>query len=192
MSAAPARPSVRDMTEILCTYASKHGSTREVAEVIAATLAELGLSVDVKPTDAVSDLSGYDGVVLGGALYTGRWHARRFLARFADPLAARPVAVFAMGPRTLEASDVAASRAQLDRALAQHPEVRPFAVAIFGGVVDPAKLRFPFSRMPASDARDWAAIHAWVEEVAAGITSSSPQATGSKVRLTAGLERATL
>jgi hypothetical protein len=49
------------------------------------------------------------------------------------------------------------------------PELEPLSVAIFGGVVDPAKLPFPLNRMPASDARDWAAIEAWAEEVAARI-----------------------
>ena len=55
-------------------------------------------------------------------------------------------------------TDVASSRSQLDRALAATPQVKPDPVAIFGGVVDPAKLRFPFNRLPASDARDWDAI----------------------------------
>jgi hypothetical protein len=45
------------------------------------------------------------------------------------------------------------------------PEVHPAAVAIFGGVVDPKRLRFPFNRMPASDARDWASIRAWAGSV---------------------------
>ena len=47
------------------------------------------------------------------------------------------------------------------------PEVEAVSVAVFGGVVDPAKLPFPFSHMEASDARDWDAIRAWAEEVAA-------------------------
>ena len=38
-------------------------------------------------------------------------------------------------------------------------------MAIFGGVVDPAKLHFPFSHMDATDARDWDAIHTWADEV---------------------------
>jgi menaquinone-dependent protoporphyrinogen IX oxidase len=71
------------------------------------------------------------------------------------------VAVFALGPLTLDDEQVAGSRAQLDKALARVPAVRPATVAIFGGVVDPAKLRFPMSSMPASDARDWDAIDAW-------------------------------
>jgi hypothetical protein len=39
-------------------------------------------------------------------------------------------------------------------------------MAVFGGVVDPTKLHFPFSRMPQSDARDWDAIAAWASETA--------------------------
>ena len=68
-----------------------------------------------------------------------------------------------MGPRTLEAKDVAASRAQLDRALTR---VEPVSMAIFGGVIRPDALRFPFNRMPACDARDWDAIRAWAHELA--------------------------
>ena len=173
--------------EVLVTYATKHGSTREIAETVAGALAEHGLRVDLRAADAVEELARYRAVVLGAALYTGRLHAdaRRFLARNRDALALRPLAVFAMGPRTLDEADVASSRRQLDHALARWPELRPAHVAIFGGVVRPAELRFPFSRMPASDARDWDAVAAWAKEVAealapdagarvAGVTTSGP------------------
>lgn len=46
------------------------------------------------------------------------------------------------------------------------PDLTPVSVTIFGGVVDPARLRFPFSRMPATDARDWDAIGDWTDDVA--------------------------
>jgi len=153
---------------ILVAYATKHGSTREVAEAIADALVERGHHVDLSPAHAVKEVDSFEGVVLGGALYTGRWHrdARAFLKQHRRSLAERPVAVFGLGPRTLAASEVAGSRAQLDKALAAVPEVRPVAVAIFGGVVDPTELRFPFNRMPASDARDWDAIEAWAALVA--------------------------
>ena len=153
---------------VLVAYATKRGSTREVAEAVAETLREHGLSVELEPASAVTSLAPYEGVVLGGALYTGRWHhdARAFLAQHRHALAKRTVAVFGMGPRTLQEHDVAGSRAQLDKALAKVPEVTAASVAIFGGVVDPAALRFPFNRMPASDARDWDAIEAWSAEIA--------------------------
>jgi menaquinone-dependent protoporphyrinogen oxidase len=61
---------------------------------------------------------------------------------------------------------VRASREELVKALAKAPEVDPCAVAFFGGVIEPHALRFPFNRMPASDARDWRAIRAWAAEVA--------------------------
>jgi menaquinone-dependent protoporphyrinogen oxidase len=155
------------MTAALVAHASKHGSTREVAERVAEVMRRAGIDVDVMPAANVGHLRGYDTVVLGGALYTGRLHkdARQFLARHRDALSVRSVAVFALGPRTNEASDVAGSRGQLDRALAKTPEIEPVSVAVFGGVVDPDKLRFPFNRMAASDARDWPAIEAWAAEL---------------------------
>jgi menaquinone-dependent protoporphyrinogen oxidase len=158
-------------TRVLVAHASRHGSTREVAEAVAATLRARGLAVQVMPAGEVGHLRRCDAVVLGGALYTGRLHkdARRFLARYRKALAARPLAVFALGPRTLEATDVAASQAQLDRALGV-VGLAPDTVAIFGRVVQPDQLRFPFSRMPASDARDWPAIEAWATELAARFT----------------------
>ena len=150
---------------ILIAHASKRRSTEEVAALVAQRLRERGLAVDLRPAAAGRDLAPYDGVVLGGSLYFGRWHddAVRFLKRFRKALVDRPLAIFALGPRTAEEHDLAESRAQLDRAL---KGVEPATVAVFGGVVDPAKLRFPFNRMPASDARDWDAIAAWADEVA--------------------------
>lgn len=171
---------------VLVAYASRHGSTAEVAEVVAASLGEQGLEVDVKPAGEVDEMPGYGGVVLGVALYTGRLHgdARRFLRRHREALVALPVAVFAMGPRTLEEADVAASRAQIEKGLAKTPEVVPISVAVFGGVVDPAELRFPFNRMAASDARDWDAIHDWAVEIGArlgGADQPAPHAVAAGV-----------
>ena len=148
---------------VLVVYASKRGSTREVAEWIAAALVDKGHDVDVRSASDVGDLDPYAGVILGGALYMGHLHeaARAFLKRHAGALARR---VFAMGPQTLHEDDVAKSRRQLYAALAKTPELTPALVAIFGGVVDPTKLRFPLSRMPASDARDWDEIRRFAEQ----------------------------
>jgi menaquinone-dependent protoporphyrinogen oxidase len=161
-------PEVTMSKPILVAYATKRESTHEVAETVAERLRALGQEVDVRPAAEVGMLRPYGGVVLGGALYAGRWHrdARHFLATHRDELSKRPVAVFAMGPLKLEPADVHGSRRQLDRALAREPWLEPVSVAVFGGVIDPAKMRFPFTRMEAADARDWAAIRSWADGLA--------------------------
>lgn len=142
---------------VLVAYATEHGSTREVASAIAARLRETGLEADVRPASEVSDLTPYSGVILGGALYIGRLHpeAVGFLHRHHAALAVLPIAIFALGPRTLDPSDLAASRKQLVRALEKEPDVDPYEIAVFGGVIDPKQLRFPLNHLHASDARDW-------------------------------------
>ena len=128
------------------------------------------------PVKEVARLDGYEAVVLGAALYMGHMHAdaREFLSLNRDVLATLPVAVFAMGPFSLEEDQVRGSRKQLDAALARTPTVRPVSTAIFGGVLDPAEHHFPFSHMPASDARDWDAIRAWADDVAAELSGGMP------------------
>ena len=152
---------------VLVAYATKHGSTRAVAEVVARGLGEAGFDVDLLAARAVRELAGYDAVVIGAALYVGRVHpdARRLLDRLRRELAGRPLALFAMGPRTATAKDIEASRRQLDAALEKAPDLKPLTVGVFGGAVDPTTLPFPLSRMPASDARDWEAIGAWTAEL---------------------------
>jgi len=158
---------------ILVAYATKHGSTREVAETIAGVLRADGYDVVVRRASDVSSLDDVEAVVLGGALYTGRWHrdARRFLSRFRGELAARRLAIFGMGPKTMSTEDVAGSRDQLGRALQSFPDLQPVTTAVFGGVIDPSVLRFPFSHLPASDARDWRQIRRWATEVSAAFAT---------------------
>jgi menaquinone-dependent protoporphyrinogen oxidase len=149
---------------LLIAYGSKRGSTREVAEALAKKLAEGDREVELRRAADVDDLTPYDGVILGGSLYFGRLHRDvvRFLAKHRRTLSGLPVAVFALGPTTVEPNDLAASRAQLDKALKKAPGVAR-SVAIF---IDPTKLPFPLSRMSPSDARDWDAIDAWADEIA--------------------------
>jgi menaquinone-dependent protoporphyrinogen oxidase len=158
---------------ILVAYATKRESTHEVADAVAARLRELGHEVDVRPAAEVGTLAPYGAVVVGGALYAGRWHrdARRFLARHRDELGRVAIAVFAMGPLKLEPKDVEGSRRQLDHALAREHDLEPVSVAIFGGVIDPAKLRFPLNRIEAADARDWDGIRSWADEIAGQVAA---------------------
>ena len=163
---------------VLVAYASKHGSTRQVAEAVARRLETHGVQGEVRPAADVRSLAEYDAVVLGAALYTGRMvvDARRFLRRHHTELSERPVAVYAMGPLTMSDGDVAGATRQLEEGLARVPDLHPITSAIFGGVVDPTLLRFPFNRMKASDARDWRAVDEWSDEVAELLRARSPAA----------------
>ncbi|HSL64649.1 MAG TPA: flavodoxin domain-containing protein [Gaiellaceae bacterium] len=151
--------------KVLVAWASRHGSTREVAAAVAETLEQEGLRTELVPAAEVRSLGGCDGVVLGSALYMGRpqKEARTFLQRHGEALRTVPFAVFAMGPG--KADDFESSRLELAKAL-ERAGVEPDAREIFGGVVDPATLRFPLNRMEAVDLRDWDAIRAWARSLA--------------------------
>jgi menaquinone-dependent protoporphyrinogen oxidase len=158
---------------ILVAYATRYGSTQEVAETVAATLRECGLAVDIQPMQEVRTLDQYRAVVLGAPLYMFHWHkdARHFLSRHREALSGRPVAIFALGPINNEEKEFQGSREQLDKELAKFPWLKPLALEIFGGKFDPAKLRFPYNmpalkKMPASDIRDLTAIRAWASTLA--------------------------
>ena len=71
------------MTHVLVAYASKRGSTGEIAESIADVLRQSKLEVDCKPAGEVESLNCYDGVVLGSAVYMKRWRgdAKHFLRK---------------------------------------------------------------------------------------------------------------
>jgi len=159
---------------VLVGYATRYGSTREVAEAVAATLRECGLEVDIQPLGKVRTLAGYSAVVLGAPLFMFRWHkdALRFLSRHCEALTERPVAVFALGPTHDDPYDEKEwqdSRAQLDKELAKFPWFKPAALEMFGGKYDPAYLRFPINMLagkePASDLRNWTVIRAWAADL---------------------------
>jgi len=151
---------------VLVAYASRHGSTREVAERVCETIQATGLRAHLRPALGVDDLDGYGGVVLGGAFYMGRLHrhAHRFLRRHEAELADRRLAVFGSGPTDEEPVHWHRSREQLEAALARY-DLDPVAVGVFGERLDPSHLRFPLSRMPAGDVRDWVAIAAWARSL---------------------------
>lgn len=159
---------------LLVAYATRSGSTEEVAQAVAQTLRESGVSVETQPVGNIRFLEPYSAVVLGVPLYMGRMHkdARRFLSTHRSALSKMPVALFVLGPVQKDQKDWVGAQAQLTKELANFPWFSPVSQQIFGGKFDPAKLGFPFNlipplrKMPASDVRDWTAIRGWAVEVA--------------------------
>ena len=154
---------------VLVAYATRYGSTQEVADKIAATLRQSGLTVEVQPAKQVRTLDGYRAVVLGAPLYMSDWlkEARNFLSRHRATLTTLPVAIFALGPTEDNEKDLTETRKQFDKVLSQFPWLTPVAAELFGGRFDPSRLTFPYNlipglkRMSVSDIRDWDAIGVW-------------------------------
>jgi menaquinone-dependent protoporphyrinogen oxidase len=176
---------------VLVAYASKHGSTHEIADVIGDTiheaLGEADATVEVSAAHLVRDISGYDAIVLGSALYAAHWQreANRFVARHREELARRPVWLFSSGPldRSADAGVLPAT-----------PAVAHVIAAIdardhrtFGGRLlpdtpglDPQIL----ATHPTGDFRDWVAIRAWAVRIADELKATGAVAADLSARAT--------
>jgi menaquinone-dependent protoporphyrinogen oxidase len=151
--------------QVLVAYASRNGSTRDVAEAVAQALRTQGAQVELRLARQVREpVADRDLVVLGAPIYSGRWHtdAHRFAKRHRADLEAIPVAVFGMGPRNDTGEAWQQARGQLDRALAKRSWLHPVAIAVFGGVDPPGR-----RPSPGRDLRDWDAIRAWAQSLPA-------------------------
>ncbi len=82
--------------KILVTYASRLGSTAEVAEAIGKTLRENGTKVDVLRMQDVSDPTPYRAVVAGSAIRNKQWlaEAMQFIRQHQAALRQKPFAAF--------------------------------------------------------------------------------------------------
>ncbi len=164
---------------VLVAYASRYGSTQEVAEAITTSLREAGIEVDLQPMQAVQRLDSYDAIVLGAALYNARWHAdaHQFLTKHQAMLRQRPVAIFSLGPLGTGDAAMRSSRRQLDKELAKYLWLKPVALDVFAGKYDPTKpgLGSFYRLVPARDYRDWEAIRAWAKALPSQIERAAMQ-----------------
>jgi menaquinone-dependent protoporphyrinogen oxidase len=160
---------------VLVCAASKHGATREIAEAIAETFREAGLTADRLDPEQVESVEPYDAVILGSGIYAGRWlePARSVTERHYAQLRARPLWLFSSGPigdplaPTEEPPDGARLLRELDAR--EH--------RVFAGRLNTSDLSWVertitgMLRAPNGDFRDWTAIRAWADEIAAALRS---------------------
>jgi len=155
--------------KILVAYATKAGSTAEVAAEIGRVIeSQNGHKVDVCPVGKLNGVNGYDAVIIGSAIRVGKWlpEAMKLVERHRDALSQIPVACFTVCLTLSE--DTEENRREVAAYLAPVYEiVQPVDVGLFAGVMDYSKLPFILRLMmkkmksPEGDFRDWEVIRAW-------------------------------
>jgi menaquinone-dependent protoporphyrinogen oxidase len=163
---------------ILVTYASRTGSTAEIAAAIGKTLSQNNANVDVLPMQDVKDLAPYNAVIVGSAIRQARWlpEAMKFIQDHHTELARKRVATFTVCI-TLAMSNSDQYRQAVREWIAPvHTHVQPIAEGLFAGRLDFAKLPLNFDTLkfrlvvalgifPKDDRRDWKAIHDWADSL---------------------------
>lgn len=163
---------------ILVSAASKHGGTAEIAQHIAEVLRMENLEVAVIPAGEVVDIAGFDAVVLGSAVYYGRWlpAARELCVRAETELRQRPVWLFSSGPVGPAAADPERVPVDADKLAAQIGAVEH---RMFGGRILRDRLglieRWIAARLGVTDRddRDWKVIATWAKSIASRPADSS-------------------
>ena len=171
---------------VLIAYATRSGSTAEIAQAIGAALHEAGLESEILRVGEVQSLAGKPIVILGAPLYIGRFPKEfyKFLVTNRAALAASRCWCFVVGPTRNEPHDFEGARKQAQKQLLRYGWFHPIDVHIFGGRWQVQRLPFPFSlaihlpgnplgKIPATDIRDWSAIHDWTMGVACQIAHAA-------------------
>jgi menaquinone-dependent protoporphyrinogen oxidase len=164
--------------KVLIAYATRAGSTAEVAQTISEQLCKAGMQTEVRPVKALRTLEGYDAVILGSAIRYSAWlpEMLAFIQAQQPALARLPVAIFTLHIQAL--GEDAASRETRGRyTQAARALITPRSEAFFAGKVDPATLSF-FERLavkmvksPIGDKRDWNQIRSWADELVRSLHS---------------------
>lgn len=168
----------------LIAYASKYGATKEIAEKIGGVLRQAGLPVEVLPVDGMRDLTQYQAVILGSAVYIGKWHkgAGEFLKNNENALADRPLWIFSSGPTGV------GDPVELVEGWRLPPDLQPVAdrihprdIAVFHGHINPDKVNFiekwaikSLVKKPFGDFRDWDMIVTWAKAIAQALKQIEP------------------
>ena len=160
--------------DVLIAVASRHGSTREIGEAVAAVLRENGHRTVVRSPEDVVNADDADAVILGSPVYLGHWlpSARDLGERLVDSASGKPVWLFSSGLATQPAQ--AANSPHEIASLVEALDARGHRS--FRGRLDLELLSFAershivAGRAKAGDHRDFEAITRWATEIAAEVT----------------------
>ncbi len=157
---------------ILVAYATRYGSTAEVAEAIGDELRKAGATVDVRPVGEVQDLSPYRAAVIGSPIYMGKWlpEPQVFIEKNQQRLRAIPVAYFAVGLTVTDRSPEILRKAEASMDSVRML-VNPVEIGVFPGRLESSGLSFTdrtivkMIRAKTGDFRDMGAVRAWAQAV---------------------------
>ena len=166
---------------VLVAYASAHGSTRSIAERLAAQLTERGCYAVAASVDDVDNVAPYGAVLVGSAIHNQSWlpKATWFLTDHADELARRPVWLFSVGMPAAVARPLRRLALREEEALRQQPagivtmrEHRLFSGVVTREVFPPGsnQLLFHLTGCRYGDFRDWPAIDRWAANIAGDLS----------------------
>jgi menaquinone-dependent protoporphyrinogen oxidase len=165
----------KNLMTILIIAASKHGSTREIADTIGKELQQNGHQTELYDAKQAPALTGYEAVIIGSAIYMGSWlsEARDYVADNQAALANLPVWLFSSGPLGAENPQPTEPPIKIEELMTQ-TNARDHQ--IFVGKLDKSslgmaeKLIAKAVKAPYGDFRDWSAIRAWAGEIAAALS----------------------
>lgn len=162
---------------VLIVVASRHGSTEGIASALAVELRRHDIVADVCGAKDLPAVQGYDGVIVGSAVYMGDWlpEARNFWEAERAALAAVPVWLFSSGPiggdDPKPHGDPEGIKDILETSGARGHRV-------FVGKLDRKNLGFveglaaEVAHAPQGDFRDWDDIREWARGIAATLTAT--------------------
>lgn len=176
--------------KVLVAVASRHGSTEMIGDCIREELEATGVTAHLLDPSLVGDVSQYDAVVLGSAVYGGRWlrPARRLVERFEAELQRKPVWLFSSGP----VGDPPKPTQPSPDALELTHRLRAVDHQVFEGRIEPSYLgvgeRLVAHAIGATsgDYRQWPAITAWARQISAWLASATPTPAAAEAAPTGG------
>lgn len=159
---------------VLVAVASKHGATHGIADAIAEELTRLGIGAHVRNLAVSPDLTGFDAVIIGSAIYMGHVMspAIDFVDRHAFALSGMPVWLFTSGQLGYE-SVVPAKESDDLTDLADRIGARG-RIGFTGRLASDdlsigERIVTKAVHAPEGDFRDWQAIRAWAQDIAASL-----------------------
>ena len=162
--------------KVLVAYATRCGSTMDVARAIAGEFEKNGKSVDLRAIKNVNSLQGYSAVVLGSAIRMGNWvpDALKFVEARQTELSMLPTAIFSVHMNNL-GEDETSKTARAGYHNAVRKLIKPVSEVWFAGVIAIDKMSFldrlitKAMKISNEDKRDWTVIRGWGKTLCAEI-----------------------